>query len=73
MKKNKFIPLAVLAGLFIVGFAMNNQQCAAEGNQPAACPTNKECGKIKGGKNRKCKKRGRTRKSETPKTSGYTK
>ena len=46
MKHNKFIPLAVLAGLCIVGIAMNNQQCAAEQSSKPACVT-KECSDVK--------------------------
>ncbi len=73
MKKNKFIPLAVLAGLCFVGFAMNNQRCAAKQNKPdSACTTTKECKKqevdAKNGKTPKplkCKKNGRCKKNKT--------
>lgn len=64
MKKNKFIPLAVLAGLCVVAVAMNNQQCTAkESKSPCgivSCKKNpeqeKKCKTSKGCKNRKTKK-----------------
>lgn len=67
MKKNKFIPLAVLLGLAIVAFAMNNQQCIAEAKDCIAAPAytkqtgcksnQKKCGKkIKNSRKQKNRK-----------------
>lgn len=66
MKKNKFIPLAVLAGLCFVGFAMNNKPCATEQNK-LACTSKKQDVDAKTGKTKtsKCKTTGRCKKNKT--------
>lgn len=41
MKKNKFIPLAVIAGLCIASFTMNKKSCANQESKTDC--TKKEC------------------------------
>lgn len=75
MKKNKFIPLAVIAGLCFVSVAMNKKNCTNEQNKPVGTDK-KQCKDYKDNNksvNRtscdtKCDK-----KSTTTKRNKYTK